>query len=213
MAKYAVRRISLGSTLKFGFVLGALLSLAPSLLCGLSGSWLVSTVYRVMAGWSDVRLEVLGQPVRFDLIDLLSLEGLLEQLRFLDQNDWLFALLLVLMACCVTALVLGLSTNLLTLGYNALAWLTGGLIVELRELDDVRAPFANDTRDAGDGERRREIAVEHIERPTVPREEERQLLEATCEAGPAAREEDQQLPEAAREHARDADEEDTYTEA
>ncbi|MBU0490871.1 MAG: hypothetical protein KKA73_02300 [Chloroflexi bacterium] len=135
MTKYAIRKISLGSTLKYGFVLGVLLSLCPSLLCGLSGSWLVSVVYQVMAGWRDVRLEVLGQPIRFDLIDLLNLQEAVETLRVLDQNDWMLALLLVVVTCCLSALVMGLSANLLTLGYNALAWLTGGLVVELDALD------------------------------------------------------------------------------
>lgn len=210
MAKYAIRRISLGSTLKFGFALGLLLSLGPSLLCGLAGSWLVSTAHQVMAGWRDVRLVVLGQPVRFDLIDLLHLGDMLENLRFLDQNDWLFALLLIVTACCVTALALGLSANLLTLGYNALAWLTGGLVIELRELDA--------------GERRREVVVEHIERPLVsPREaqrppalavgeEERGLPEAV-----GAAEEEPEPPgpiPVAHEagHAQDTSKEDTYTE-
>lgn len=198
MAKYAVRRISLGSTLKFGFVLGLVVSLVPSLLCGLGGSWLVSAAHRLMEGWRDVRLEILGQPVRFDLIDLLSLEGVLEQLRFLDQNDWLFALLLVLVTCCVAALVLGLSANLLTLGYNALAWLTGGLIVELHELDD--------------GRRRRVVEVERIERAPRPSQP---LLDATPEPVPIAPEETPPLLEAAREQAQDGAIEsavDTYTE-
>jgi len=184
MTKYAIRRISLGSTLKFGFVLGLLLSLFPSLLCGLAGAWGVSTAHRVMAGWRDVRLEILGQPVRFDLIDLLNLGELLGQLRFLDQNDWLFALILVLVVCCAAALVVGLSANLLTLGYNALAWLTGGLIVELRELDD--------------GRRHREIVVERIERPLVSRGKEASL-ETVLAPAPAVQEGDRPLLEAAPE--------------
>jgi len=140
VSRYAVRRISLGSSLKFGFILGLLVSLGPGLLCGLAGSWAVSTTHQVLAGWRELRLEVLGQPVRFDLVELLNLSGVLEQLRFLDQHDWLLALLLIVITCCTTALALGLSANLLTLGYNALAWLTGGLVIELRELDEGQPP-------------------------------------------------------------------------
>ncbi len=215
MAKYAVRRISLGSSLKFGFVLGVLLSLLPSLWCGLAGSWLVSTAHQVMAGWRDVRLEILGQPVRLDLIDLLRLGDVLENLRFLDQNDWLFALILIVAACCATALALGLSANLLTLGYNILAWLTGGLVIELRELDG--------------GERPREVVVEHIargpragergagiEQPALPGREELPPPKPLPERPPAVGEPaDRQWPEPAATTASpdDPGEQDNATEA
>jgi hypothetical protein len=207
MAKYAVRRISLGSTLKFGFILGLLLSLAPGLLCGLAGSWLVSTAYQIMAGWRDVRLELLGQPLRFDLIDLLNLGGLLENLRFLDQNDWLFALLLIVVACCVTALALGLSANLLTLGYNALAWLTGGLVIELRELDrGERLPTRPEAGGRVDTIGPHELMVEHIVR--APLSEGRST---DIERLPVSRGEERLLLEAAREEAQSGGAEETVT--
>ncbi len=63
MSRYAVRRVSLGATLKFGLVLGTLLSLLPGCLCGLLSLWLLGGLRGFLEGWKQGGIVILGQKI------------------------------------------------------------------------------------------------------------------------------------------------------
>ena len=135
--KYTVRRISLVPLAKFGCLLGTVVSLLPSLLCSLSALRLLGLVRRWLEGWQEGEIEILGFTATLDFIKLLGLEPVLEFLQGIGPMSWTFFILAVVMMAVAGGLLIALTVYATGLGYNFLAWLTGGLTVELQE---VRAP-------------------------------------------------------------------------
>jgi hypothetical protein len=135
--KYTIRRISLAPLAKFGCLLGTLVSLLPSLLCGLSALRLLGLVRRWLEGWQQGEIEILGFTATLDFIKLLGLEPVLKLLQDIGPVSWTFFILAVVVISLASGLLIALSVYVTGLGYNLLAWLTGGLTVELQE---VRAP-------------------------------------------------------------------------
>ncbi|NIO69179.1 MAG: hypothetical protein GTN71_09130 [Anaerolineae bacterium] len=135
--KYTIRRISLAPLAKFGCLLGTLASLLPSLLCSLSALRLLSFVRRWLEGWQGGELEILGFTATLDFVELLGLEPVLKLLQGIEPMPWTFLLLAVVVMSVASGLLIALTVYVTGLGYNFLAWLTGGLVVELKE---VRAP-------------------------------------------------------------------------
>ena len=135
--KYTVRRISLAPLAKFGCLLGTLASLLPSLLCSLSALRLLGLLRRWLEGWQEGEIEMLGLTVSLDFIELLGLEPVLKLLQSIGPIPWTFFVLAVVVISVAGGLLIALTVYLTGLGYNFLAWLTGGLVVELR---GVRTP-------------------------------------------------------------------------
>jgi len=135
--KYTIRRISLAPLAKFGCLLGALVSLLPSLLCSLSALRLLGLVRHWLEGWQEGEVEILGFIATLDFIKLLGLEPVLKLLQDIGPVSWTFFILAVVVISLASGLLIALSVCVTGLGYNLLAWLTGGLAVELQE---VRAP-------------------------------------------------------------------------
>jgi hypothetical protein len=135
--KYTIRRISLAPLAKFGCLLGTLVSLVPSLLCSLIALRLLGLVRRWLEGWQEGEIEMLGFTATLDFVELLGLESVLRLLRAIGPMPWTFFILAVVLMSVVGGLLIALIIYLTGLGYNLLAWLTGGLVVELR---GVRTP-------------------------------------------------------------------------
>ena len=137
MMRYTVRRISLAPLAKFGCLLGTLASLLPSLLCSLSAQRLLGLVRRWLEGWQEGEFEILGLTATLDFVELLGLEPVLKLLQAIGPMPWTFLILAVVVMSVASGLLIALIVYVTGLGYNSLAWLTGGLVVELKT---VRAP-------------------------------------------------------------------------
>ncbi len=132
--KYRIRRIGLGSMGKFGCVLGALISLLPSLLVGSGGLLVLRGVRRLLESWQQLEMRLLGQPIPIDVVSLLRLEGLLRQVQMLETLSWLLLVAFVAAGCVLGGLLFLAVGGLLGWAYNLVAPLSGGLEVELREV-------------------------------------------------------------------------------
>lgn len=135
--RYTVRRISLAPLTKFGCLLGTLISLLPSLLCSLSVLRLLGFVRRWLEGWQEGEFEIMGLTATLDFVELLGLEPVLKLLQTAEPMPWTFLILAVVAMSVLSGLLIALTVYVTGLGYNFLAWLTGGLVVELK---GVRAP-------------------------------------------------------------------------
>jgi hypothetical protein len=135
--KYTIHRISLAPLAKFGCLLGTLASLLPSLLCSLSALRLLGFVRRWVEGWQEGEIEILGFTATLDFVELLELEPVLKLLQAIRPMSWTFLILVVVVLSVASGFLIALIVYVTGLGYNFLAWLTGGLTVELKA---VRAP-------------------------------------------------------------------------
>jgi len=135
--KYTIRRISLAPLAKFGCLLGTLASFLPSLLCSLSALRFLGLVHRWLEGWQEGEMEILGFTATLDFVELLGLEPVLKFLQDIEPMPWTFLLLAVVVMSVASGVLIALIVYVIGLGYNLLAWLTGGLVVELKT---VRAP-------------------------------------------------------------------------
>ncbi|OGO41121.1 MAG: hypothetical protein A2Z04_04180 [Chloroflexi bacterium RBG_16_57_9] len=133
--RFTLRRVSFTSLMRFGCLLGSLAAFTPSLICGLTGLWLVGVLRQWLESWEKFSLNVLGQTVlTVNLIDTLRLNQALSWLRTLDAWGGPGALAMVLILAAAGGLVLAVIVSLVGLGYNIVAWLTGGIEVELAQI-------------------------------------------------------------------------------
>ena len=141
-ARYRIRRVGLGSLSKFGFVLGAVIYLLPSLLVGSGGLLAVRGVRRLLESWQQVELRLLGQPIPIDVVSLLHLEGVLRQVQLLDGLSVLLLIAFVAAGCGIGGLLFLIVGDLAGWVYNLVAAFSGGLEVELGEVrgDRLRPP-------------------------------------------------------------------------
>lgn len=134
MTKYNVHRIHLAPIAKFGCLLGILASLIPSLICSLGGMRLLFILRHWLESWREVEFEVLSLPITLDFIELLQLTPLLEQLQSINWASLALVFALVILLSLIGGLLIFLIVTLVGLGYNFLAWLTGGVVVDLKEV-------------------------------------------------------------------------------
>lgn len=124
-----IRRFALGPLAQWGFVGGAVVACLPAFVCSWLGFTLIAALRRMLAGWRDVGIEVLGQRISFNLVEMLNLQSFSQTLAGIAGLG-IFGLILAALAL---ALVLGLFGALvmtaLGLFYNA----TGRLQLELEE--------------------------------------------------------------------------------
>lgn len=135
MGRYTVRRISLMPFARFGCLLGALASFIPSLICALGGVWTATTMRQWLESWSQARFNLLGQEIPLNLLELFGLKGLLELLQKIGLASGLAGLALFIFFSLAGGALIGLISILVGMGYNFLARITGGLVVELRQVD------------------------------------------------------------------------------
>lgn len=133
--KVAIQRVSLKSLGKMGCLLGAVAAILPSLLCGLLGLGLSRMVLGWLESWQDLTISLLGQEIaRFDMVQFLGLDRLLDALQGLATVSLPVLLLVVLFLALVAGLVLALIVILVGLAYNLVAAGTGGLVVEMKQV-------------------------------------------------------------------------------
>jgi hypothetical protein len=132
--RYMIRRISVTSALRNALLLGWLVALLPALcLAGVA----VQVLRRVSAALGQIQafnIEVLGQ--RIATIDLVSLLGLSSAAQTTAQLSSRLGVTFVIFALVLTlagAVVLAGAALLVTVGYNLMAGLVGGIEVDLRE--------------------------------------------------------------------------------
>lgn len=132
--RYMIRRISVTSALRNALLLGWLVALLPALcLAGVA----VQVLRRVSAALGQIQafnIEVLGQ--RIATIDLVSLLGLSSAAQTTAQLSSRLGITFVIFALVLTlagAVVLAGAALLVTVGYNLMAGLVGGIEVDLRE--------------------------------------------------------------------------------
>lgn len=133
--RYTIRRISLIPLAKFGCLLGTLFSFLPSLLCSLSTLRLLELVRRWLESWREGQIEILGFTATLDFIELLGLERVLKLLQTVKPVSWPFLILMAVVMSAASGFLIALMTCVTGLGYNLLAWLTGGLTIELKGKD------------------------------------------------------------------------------
>jgi hypothetical protein len=130
--KVSIRRVSLASLGKMGCLLGTVAAFLPSLLCGLLGLGLVKLLLRWLESWQELTISLLGQEVaRFDLVQFLGLEKVLEPLQVAASASGPVLFLVILALALASGVVLALIVALVGLAYNLLAATTGGLVVEM----------------------------------------------------------------------------------
>lgn len=137
-SRQSISRLGLRSLGKFGCVLGALVSWLPSLLTALLGLLLVRGLRRLLESWQGAGFRILGQEISIDVISLLNLSPVLHAVQQMDDLSWTLVVLLVAVNSLLAGLIFLLMAYVLGGVYNLIARLTGGLEVELREVDAQR---------------------------------------------------------------------------
>ena len=138
--KYRLNGISTLSIAKFGCLLGWIVTLIPNLVCALT-TWQLLTALRAwLEGLQQINLSLLGLDYVFDLVDILQLQQFLVTLQGIEGRAIPLMISLLIAASVVGGALVAVVLILLGWGYNLLAWLTGGLEVELREIPGPPVP-------------------------------------------------------------------------
>lgn len=128
--QYAIRRVSLLSAFRFGFVIGGTVLFLPGFLFGLVSVLVARWLQHWLQSWTGIR----GLGIDLRLIDLLKLTGFLAWLNTVVDWGWLLIPLIALLVMVIGGVGYGLATMLSASTYNFLATLSGGLVVELEEV-------------------------------------------------------------------------------
>jgi hypothetical protein len=132
--KYRLRSISTLSIARFGCLLGWIVTVIPSLTCGLVGWRLAVATRDWLEGWEHISLDLLGFDYTLDLIDILQLQQLLAILHTVESRALPLLAVLMIVTGIIGAALIAITLIVLGWGYNLLAWLTGGVVVELQEI-------------------------------------------------------------------------------
>jgi hypothetical protein len=138
--KYRLQGISTLSIAKFGCLLGWIVTLIPNLVCALTAWQLLAALRAWLEGLEQINLSLLGLDYTFDLVDILQLQEFLTTLQGVEGRAIPLMVALLIAASVVGGALVALVLILLGWGYNLLAWLTGGLEVELREIPGPPVP-------------------------------------------------------------------------
>lgn len=136
-ATFRVARIAYSSLAKFGCLLGGVLAFLPSLLCGLTAFAAVRGLRAWIESWRALNISVLGNTLTtIDLVELLKLGPALERLRVLDSAGPLGLIGTTVSLALLGGLFVAALTVLGGVAYNLVAWLTGGVTLELEGQDE-----------------------------------------------------------------------------
>jgi hypothetical protein len=144
--KYRLQGINTLSIARFGCLLGWIVTIIPSLTCGLFFWGILAAVRNWLAGLGHVDLDLLGFETSIDLIELLQLEEFLALLETLAGRAPPLLLVLVIVVAILGGGLIALTLILLGWGYNLVAWFTGGLELELREIPGPAVLSADDNK-------------------------------------------------------------------
>lgn len=130
-----ISRVGLKSLGKFGCVLGALVGLVPSLVSVWAGILVVHGLRRLLESWQGASFRILGQEIAIDVISLLNLAPVLHRLQQIDDLSWGLVVLAVMVGSLFAGIAFLAMASALGGVYNLIARLTGGLEVELRDVE------------------------------------------------------------------------------
>ena len=135
MHRYIVRKINLLPLAKFGCLLGAAAMILPGALCAFAGVQVISLLRTFLQTWQTSEFDPLGMgvPLEFDFITLLGLETAQSVLIQLDEQGVTVALLIFLLNVLGGGLLIAFTILWVGWFYNILAFLTGGVEIELQE--------------------------------------------------------------------------------
>ncbi len=115
---YVVKQIGIGSMARWGFAAGALVACVPAFMCSALFFAASESIRRIVEGWRDVGVTLLGQRLALNMVDLLHLEQFLNILRAIDALGVLGILLAGLILVALLGLFVALAFVLLGLLYN-----------------------------------------------------------------------------------------------
>ena len=144
--KYRLQGISTLSIARFGCLLGWIVTIIPSLTCGLVLWGILGAIRNWLEGLENLDLDVLGFEYSVDLIELLQLGEFLATLQTLAGRALPLLLALVIVVGILGGALVALTLILLGWGYNLVAWLTGGLEVQLQEIPTLPALPSDDDK-------------------------------------------------------------------
>ena len=133
--RYTLSKINLLPIAKFGFLLGALAMLLPSLLCAGITTTAMSALRAWLDGWQSVPVEQFGvEMTQFDFINLLQLGSVQQVIIQMDNQPFAVALFVIIGCLLGGGAIIGLIVLSLGWGYNLLAAVSGGVELELRNV-------------------------------------------------------------------------------
>ncbi|MFN8476092.1 MAG: DUF3566 domain-containing protein [Anaerolineae bacterium] len=127
-----ITRLPYWALAKFGFVLGGLGCLVPALLISATGFAIVHLLRNWLEGMQKINIQLLGRDITtIDLIAALRVQGLLATLQAVDNAGAFTAFGITILLALVGAVTIALLCLVIAVGYNILAWLSGGVAVEV----------------------------------------------------------------------------------
>jgi hypothetical protein len=130
--KYRLEHISTLSIARFGCLLGWVITVIPSLACGLV-AWRLAVAARAwLEGLRQITFNVLGAEFSLELIQILHLEQVLAALRAIEADTLPLLVIFVIGVGILGGGLIAVTLVVLGWGYNLLAWLTGGVVVDLQ---------------------------------------------------------------------------------
>jgi len=134
--RYSIRRIGFGSALRMSLLLGWAVALCPALCMAGLVVQLLRTLSRALAQVQTLDITVLGQKIAtVDPLALLQLRGAADTINRLTAGVLGTFLLLTLALLLVGGVMFVAVGLLVSLVYNLIAPLAGGLEVELQRRD------------------------------------------------------------------------------
>lgn len=125
-----IKRFALGPLAQWGFVAGVIVACLPAFLCSWVFFNLVASVRGIISSWRDVGIDVLGQRISFNLVQVLNLEDVLQA----STNIAGFGIFGIFLVALLLAALLGLFgaivLTIIGLFYNT----TGRLKIEVEEV-------------------------------------------------------------------------------
>lgn len=136
--KATIRRVAPLSLGRMGCLLGLVAAFLPSVTCGVLAVGGALLVQRWLESWQNYSISILGNEVaNIDFVRLLQLQGVLDVLHAITGASGLALVLAILALALAAGALLALLTMLVGLSYNALAAVTGGVVIDI---DTIR-PF------------------------------------------------------------------------
>ncbi len=125
--KYTIRKINPFSVAKFSWLLGSLGMILPSIICAIGSLELITVLQILLQKLQNVNMGLFGKA---DFIKMLNLEVVSATLTQWSDQSSLLVMLIMLGGVVVGGLLIGLISLLLSLVYNLVASVTGGIEVE-----------------------------------------------------------------------------------
>ncbi len=125
---YQLRKIDVLSAAKFGFAVGMITSVLPTLLSVLVAAWVAAGLQDLLGNLAKVKIS----PVGDNFLKMLSLEGLLTSVEGFNQAG-IYILLFLGSVLAAGLLCAGLGA-LVALAYNRMSAWTGGLVMTLASI-------------------------------------------------------------------------------